>query len=45
MDEDRHCTICFALVDHEGEATGECPAWGMPAQCEECGGCLCDGSC
>ena len=44
---DRECDICFAFVDEDedGEALSECPAWGMPAQCQECGGCLCDGSC
>ena len=38
------CSVCMGRVDDEGESVGEC-SWVQPAVCDECGGCLCDGSC
>lgn len=39
------CEWCGALIDSAGDAISECAALGMPDECEDCGACICDGSC
>lgn len=42
--ENRECGSCFGLVDENGDTLGDCPV-SPPAECDDCGRCLCDGSC
>lgn len=41
---DRKCSTCLGLVDEDGDTTQECPV-NPPATCDDCGSCICDGSC
>ena len=39
------CLECGGGVDRDGVTTSDCAAKGAPDECEECGACVCDGSC